>query len=594
MSNQYFAYVFQKEDTTYYVSYNGATSDAEGNAVTPHYELTEITTDFTVEAELDAALLVVVDNGDSVNLRPANSDRTNFGYNGSQFVKVSRANTEDTSTTDFVLETVDDTSVRIKFADSDTWLAEGDSNALTTTDSQDGALVLKMTQKYYCPLPFVGLYHTYTGLHNGEDTVGNTLLKAAQGGVGITGPLVIINNTHVMAYEYSDPTKTEAKLLYSADFRSSWLSGFYEMTAVSHVGPAIMSLNYLLLNDYDTTVLQNLVDQLKDYVAEVSELNAVPLDGSGTHWLERLKASGVTTYESWEAQIQKMVNHACNVATDFINEIDLSDKNSIDSKMQSDFLQRDVDGGGYENIMVSTFMLAALGSAVKVYEEVFSNFTKEDWQGARVVIQSFPGEIYYFSKYGQPKSQDEAGARRFNMGNLTAGLMQDTNWFVAMLNTLSGGDLPNEQIVIPGYAPILDLEGEPRDLTAFEHGYYASVVWSGLYYRSKTASAAMSGLYDFPENYGIKKVGLGVAGKSTVSWPGDYDYPTDLSNPSDLIYQIMQRCQYSFENISELLSNTVGFWLVPEFADKNKVVADMHIPGLTDVEYPDMNSTSTI
>ena len=442
------------------------------------------------------------------------------------------------------------------------------------------------TPIYYCPIPFQELYHTYTGLHgqNAPLTIGNALLKVAQkNSTGISGPFIIINNTHLLIYN------DEGKLQKSADYRDNWSNGFYEMTSVSHVGPAIMSLNYMQQKG-DFANVKTLITQLLNCLKEVKGLNAISLTAGEGHWLNRLN---LATYEPWKAEIRKMVNYACDTGISYINsimdEINAENRNAISNTLKDGFLKK--DGLGYENVMVSTFMLAALESAVKVYGDALSSLSASDWEEARVIIQTFPGEVMYLNEKGRPCKKGDEGATRYNYGNLTAGLTTFSNWFIPMLKTVSNNKLPDNHIFIPGYAPVLDLGGVPRDLTALELSYYKSTVWNGLYFRSETAIEAMEAFYTFPEDYGVFKRGMNDDGTEVVNgglWPGDYGFKSEKDGTT-IVEQIMQRCYYSFSHVTELLSNSVGFWIVPEFASKNyKISTELTIPGLTGIDYPEV------
>lgn len=95
---------------------------------------------------------------------------------------------------------------------------------------------------YTCSDDFMNLYHAYTGDHGPKvDNIATALTnKIKSATVGISGPLIIVNNSHVMAYD------TDAnERLACCDYRASPTNGFYEMTAISHVGPALMSLSLL-------------------------------------------------------------------------------------------------------------------------------------------------------------------------------------------------------------------------------------------------------------------------------------------------------------------------------------------------------------
>lgn len=446
---------------------------------------------------------------------------------------------------------------------------------------------------YTCPAEFKNLYHVYTGSHEkGADTIGNALTNKISSTASPPGPLIIVNNSHMMVYD------NEGKLLASCDYRANDSNGFYEMTAVSHVGPALMSLALLREGGVE---INKYLESLKKYLQEVRVLNKVPLNNEKTpHWLDQLDLSA---WEPWKSDIRNMIDYACQTADAYIEKVTASE-NPIELNFNT--LQEHLFDStshtqniGYNNVMVSTFILTALEGVYNTHEAL-QFMTATQWRGARVIIQSFPGEVmhFYLDENGKvnPKLKENVGygSRQYLYGNLTSGLTPYTNFWVPLLKALSkknataknGYHLPDNRIFIVPYATMLETpDGPPSKMPTFEWEYYAKTVWNGLYYRGKVASEAMAN-YHFPEDCAIQKRGYQSIDSDTIVdnglWPGDYG----LGSVNDF----MKRIKHSFSDVREMLSNSVGFWVGSAFAENGFQIKGLHIPGLSEVDYPKLDS----
>ena len=88
---------------------------------------------------------------------------------------------------------------------------------------------------YVTPAPFMTLFKQFPR-SQGPDTIGRQLAEAMEkaGTLAADGPLVLVTGDGVFAYDGSS-----GELIASADFREAANSGFFELTSLSHVGPAI-------------------------------------------------------------------------------------------------------------------------------------------------------------------------------------------------------------------------------------------------------------------------------------------------------------------------------------------------------------------
>ena len=91
----------------------------------------------------------------------------------------------------------------------------------------------------------------------------------------------------------------------------------------------------------------------------------------------------------------------------------------------------------------------------------------------------------------------------------------------------------------------------------------ANTVWGKIYQRTQTSKKVFTNIND-------------IKFQSRDPIPGDYSF-TD----SNKIDDFLERLKYSLAQPTEMLSNTVGFWIGNELADKDWDVTKIDIPGFT-------------
>jgi hypothetical protein len=145
-----------------------------------------------------------------------------------------------------------------------------------------------------------------------------------------------------------------------------------------------------------------------------------------------------------------------------------------------------------------------------------------------------------------------------------------------LLNAVSSGQLPSDRVFIAPYAEIKSSVGQDK-LPSETLDYYKNQIWTNTYDRSKIAKSVFSYI---PSMYAAKDIAL----------PGDYSV-TQANN----IYDFILRLKYSLENPTEMLSNTVAFWMAGEYQQKKGDLNTILVPGLTTglpeglSSYPDHN-----
>jgi hypothetical protein len=388
------------------------------------------------------------------------------------------------------------------------------------------------TGGYTAPDEFMNLFFDFTGSGEpgypaGQPTLGQMLTQAAaakaQASGDAPGPLVLVVGSDIYVYESTNGTRFSHER-----FRADRASGFYEMTAVSHIGPALAYLAQIKANG--DARWQPRLASLRSDVAAVRALNARAAD----NWLDRLNQPAWSTRK---AQIRNMVDYACARTLNYIDALGDGARFTTAGVNDDFFEGTSADYPiPFNNVMIGTFMLEALRGAADVHDALAP--LKLDWPHAMALVMSRAGS------------------------NVSSGLTEGTNWLVLFLKAVSGFTLPDDRIKIVPYAEVRPSLGEaqmaPADLT-----YYVQRVWGPLFYRKVVSDQVFASI---PTIYLPDRPPL----------PGDYDV-----SKAGAIDQFMIRMKHSLRDSREMLSNTVAFWMVPELARKNWDAAAVDIPGLT-------------
>lgn len=384
---------------------------------------------------------------------------------------------------------------------------------------------------YTTPAPFMQLFFDFTGSDEpdypaGQPTIGQMLTQAEIARLGpaaSAGPLVLVIGSDLYVYDSRSGTR-----LGHERFRTDRASGFYEMTAISHIGPAVAYLARIKA-DGDGRWRERLAS-LQTHVAEVRELNFRARD----NWLDRLDQPA---WRTRKAEIRAMVDYACARTLDYIGGLGDGSRFTV-AGVNDDFFDGTTAAYPipFRNTMIATFMLDALRGATGVQAMLAG--LGLDWPRAMVLVASRAGS------------------------NVSSGLTDGTNWLVAFLRAASGFTLPGERIEIVPYAEVRASLGQPQ-LAPADLQYYVQKVWGPLFYRRLVSDRVFAGI-------------------PTIYLPDRPPLPGDPgTTPADAIDQFMIRLKHSLRDSREMLSNTVAFWMVQELADKKWDPAAVDIPGLT-------------
>ena len=371
--------------------------------------------------------------------------------------------------------------------------------------------------QFTTPKPFMDLFYDFTGNRmpgypKGKVNASSALMSAMEKNnilAASDGPLILFIDSSLYVYD------GQGKQKLSMNLRASPHSGFFPMTAMSHIGAALAY--YAKVKEQGGKAWRSgLSSMLKDIKA-VRRINA----SKDANWLDELHSIAWAPHKK---AIQDMVDYACAKAGTYIYQV-LNGKSFTEHDLNKDFLSGTSKTFPipYNNVMVATFMLTAEDAVDDVYESVLP--LKLDWLSAKVIIRSVAGM------------------------NLTAGLTKETNWYVPLVMNLSEGQLKLDRIFIVPYAKVYPSMGK-KTLSEEALNYYRHLVWGTTYNRSKIAKEVFRMIPD-------------IILPNPPDLPGNYDNTT----PSD-INAFMQRLKFSFGVTTQMLSDTVGFWMVGEFAAK--------------------------
>ena len=387
----------------------------------------------------------------------------------------------------------------------------------------------QVTGSYTALAEFMNLFFDFTGSEEpdypaSQPTLGQMVTQSAKESAGgAPGPLVLVVGSDIYVYDTAGGARLGAER-----FRADRASGFYELTAISHIGPALAYLAQIKANG--DARWQARLASLRTHTAQVRALNRRATD----NWLDRLNQPA---WSAHKAQIRSMVDYACARTLSYIDSLGNGDRFTT-AGVNDDFF----NGTSAEypipfvNVMIGTFMLEALRGAADVQGSLAR--LRLDWPHAMVLVSSRAGS------------------------NVSSGLTEGTNWLVLFLKAVSGFSLPDDRIKIVPYAEVRPSLGQAQ-LVPADLAYYVQRVWGPLYYRKVISDRVFAGI---PTIYLPDRPPL----------PGDY-----FVTPAGAIDQFMIRMKHSLRDAREMLSNTVAFWMVRELANKNWDAGAVDIPGVT-------------
>lgn len=385
---------------------------------------------------------------------------------------------------------------------------------------------------------FVRLFSAYTGSY---ESIGARLTVAAeQARAG--APLIVATSSDLALYPGDGQTPTVDAFRLST-------RGFRELTAISHLGPAVATLARMKELDPHGLWAAN-GQELLDAAREARAANSPAL------WAERIR---VATFAGREQAIADMVDYACR-ATERVLERALKD----DDYLTAAHLRRDYLDGPSDDlpvpvnrIMVATFFLFGMDLA----HRLINWFDGLDllWEQTMVIIAG---------RQGRP----------------TAGVTRDSNSVAGVIHAASRGRLPEEHLLIAPHAPVFPMyDGiDTTAVSALEDDYRR--LWAGVRETCALGEQMFAGYARFePSRSGRRAI---APGTETAS-----EMPA-VTGPADW-FAMTSRLRLVLEDPRQLLSGAVTDYAAQELVDHGNDPSKVTVPGLDGEPYPSSARATT-
>ncbi|HEY4456927.1 MAG TPA: DUF5624 domain-containing protein [Pseudonocardiaceae bacterium] len=389
-----------------------------------------------------------------------------------------------------------------------------------------------MTDVYEDP-DLVRLFTTYTGHAQG---IGRNLARSFAARTQDTALLVATGADFALYPGCGRPPVVEGYRLSPR--------GFKELTAVSHLGPALASLVYLRTRLHDDSWRAD-ADRLLAEVQKTRATNSTEL------WRELIQ---VEAYQGREQDIADMIDYSCAVTARYLCTA-LADENYLNEHtLRTDYLE----GGGdvdlpvpINHMMVATFFLAGLDIGFRIGRWLRAQ--EIDWPRTMVII---------------------AGRQ----GRATAGVTWTTSSVATMILGASGRQLPLEHLYLAPHAPTFATprDGDLSEVIALEHELRG--IWCATRATVELGELMFTG---YPR-YSPRDVEFPDVSDPAVTDVGEMPV---VHSPDDM-RALVTRLRVVLEDPRQLLSGAVVDVAVDALTasgwDPTKVV----VPGLTGVHYP--------
>jgi hypothetical protein len=379
----------------------------------------------------------------------------------------------------------------------------------------------------------VRLYSVYTGA---GETIARHLVNAALERTR-DDPLIAATRADLALYPGGGrPPTVEG-------FRLS-TRGFKELTAISHLGPAVATLVRLrgMLGDGSWQA---------DAKRLLAEVKATRLANGIELWRDRIS---VEAYRGREQEIADLVDYSCAVTERYLTTA-LADENYLTPQtLRSDYL----DGGGdvelpvpINHMMVATFFLVVLDISFRITRWLRSQDV--DWDRAMVVVAG---------QQGRP----------------TAGVTWNTSSVATMILGASGGRLALDRMYLAPNAPtfqtpadgslneVIELEGRLRE------------IWCHTRATAELGALMYEGYPRFVQE--------------RVAAPDVTDHGVTEVTEMPVIHSaadmraMVTRMRVLLEDPRQLLSGCVTDFAVASLASVDNDPTRVVVPGLTGVHYP--------
>ena len=377
---------------------------------------------------------------------------------------------------------------------------------------------------------FRSLYDAYTG----QDSTGQHLTRHM---VRLTEhePILVVTGSDFFIF----PGAGRPPIVES--FRHS-TRGFVELTAISHLGPAVAWLFRLRELDYPTW--RDDATRLLERIAKIHHVN------TDDYWRNVV---AVEAFAGYEAKIADMVDYTCRVTTQFLTAC-LEDESRMSFEtLRSTYLDP-VDSADVpvpiNDVMVATFTLAFLDIAHRMLRWLHAQ--SFDWTRLMVLISG---------KSGRPSS----------------GLTWATNNACHLLWKASAERLVPENVQITPHGPsvaVADLGDEAR-LRDAERQFRE--IFLHLRANIDLSRLMFAGYPSFSKSIEEPPV-IEPGTKMLRAMPR-------LRSPDDRV-TALTRLRFVMEDPTQLLSNSVAHFVIDQLCESGNQPERVVIPGFSNMTYP--------
>jgi hypothetical protein len=379
-----------------------------------------------------------------------------------------------------------------------------------------------MTGAVYESPAFVRLFQAYTGP---GDSIGPQLSTAAER-AHADAPMIVATSSDLALYPGGGrPPTVEG-------FRLS-TRGFRELTAISHLGPAVSSLARMREKD-PTGRWRTGALELLEAAREARHANSPEL------WSDLIQ---VGTFAGREHAIAEMADYACSLTEQFLERV-LEDETYLTAaNVRRDYLDGPSDDlpVPVNRIMVATFFLFGMDLGHRLIN--WFDGLDLPWEETMVLIAG---------RQGRP----------------TAGVTRDSNSVAAVIPAASRGRLPEDHLLIAPHAPVFPMYdgSDDRAVSALEPDYRR--LWAGV-----RATCALG-----------EQMFAGYAGHEPPPSPRPGELPA-IAGPDDW-FAMISRLRVVLEDPRQLLSGAVTDYAAQQLVEHDNDPTQLTVPGLDGEPYP--------
>lgn len=374
----------------------------------------------------------------------------------------------------------------------------------------------------------IDLFTVYTA---GPDSIGRRLGNAVIDR-GRGDPLIAATSTDIAYYPGDGRPPTVEPFRFSS-------RGFKELTAVSHLGPAVASLVHLraLLGDGSWRA---------DAERLLAGVKATRAANSTELWRDTI---AVEAYQGREPEIADMIDYTCAVTARYLTTA-LADEDYLTPEtLRADYL-----AGGpvpVNDMMIATFFLAGMDISFRVTRWLRAQ--RVDWARTMVVIAG---------QQGRP----------------TAGVTWHTSSVATMILGAAGGLLPLERVYMAPHAPTFATprNGDLSEVIALEERLRG--IWCGTRATVELGSLMFHGYPRFT-SAGVRFPDVSDPAVTEIS-----EMPV-IHSAQDM-RALVTRLRVVLEDPRQLLSGCVTDFAVASLAAADNDPTQVVVPGLTGVHYP--------